>query len=487
MLTLPRPRLRHHAQKDLAKRMDHHDHIAIFVRAGADLRTLPYGAAIAARIKAQRSSTAAGETLTIEAPNARGTVIAIGFVGTDTEVFRLHEMARRLTACKEHCRTIALVCTGLAGDHLARAMDALLGAALARAPLPSFRTDPKETSWPVIEIFGSADGSARTIAAAQGNHLARTLTALPGNHLTPSAYRKHIQGLARTHGWRYRFLDEKKLATLGAGAFLAVTQADRRGAGIAHLRYEPARGKGRALALVGKGICFDTGGVNIKPARHMYNMHEDMEGSAVALGTLLALTLLKVPFPVDCYLAIAENAVGPLAYRPNDVVRALNGTTIEIVHTDAEGRMVLADTLTLASRSKPGLIIDYATLTGACVYALGSRMSGGFSNRADYLPLMFAASAASGERVWPFPLPEDYENDLKSDVADIKQCTLEGEADHILAGLFLKRFVGEGTPWLHLDLAAGRHKGGLGLVPTDVSGFGVRFTLSLLLDQGLAW
>nr|MDA8361635.1 leucyl aminopeptidase family protein [Gammaproteobacteria bacterium] len=166
---------------------------------------------------------------------------------------------------------------------------------------------------------------------------------------------------------------------------------------------------------------------------------------------------------------------------------ALNGTTIEIVHTDAEGRMVLADTLTLASRSKPGLIIDYATLTGACVYALGSRMSGGFSNRADYLPLMFAASAASGERVWPFPLPEDYENDLKSDVADIKQCTLEGEADHILAGLFLKRFVGEGTPWLHLDLAAGRHKGGLGLVPTDVSGFGVRFTLSLLLDQGLAW
>ncbi len=432
---------------------------------------------------------AAGETLIIEAPNARGTTIAVGFVGADTEAFRLHELARQLTAYKEPCGAIGLATAGLAGDHLDQAIDALLGAALARAPLPSFRTGPKRARPPAIELFGPPGQTARTIAAAQGNHLARALTALPGNHLTPPAYRRHIQKLARTEGWRYRFLDEKKLTALGAGAFLAVTQADKRGAGIVHLRYEPARSRreARTLALVGKGICFDTGGVNVKPARHMYNMHEDMEGSAVALGTLLALTALKVPFPVDCYLAIAENAVGPRAYRPNDVVRALNGTTIEIVHTDAEGRMVLADTLTLASRSRPGLIIDYATLTGACVYALGSRMSGGFSNRASHLPLILAASTASGERVWPFPLPEDYEEDLKSDIADIKQCTLEGEADHILAGLFLKRFVAHDTPWLHLDLAAGRHKGGLGLVPTDVSGFGVRFTLSLLLDQGLAW
>ncbi len=487
MLTLPKPRLRYRAPKDLAARADHLDHIALLVPVGANLAALPWGTTLAARFRARKLAATSGETVILEAPNARGTTVAVGFVGDDTEPFRLHEMARQLAAFKDHCRTVGLATAGLNGARAEQAVDALSGAALARAPLPSMRTTRKPPVQPSFEVFGPSAGAARTHAAAQGNHLARALTALPGNHLTPASYRGHIQKLARENGWRYRFYDEKKLAGLGAGAFLAVTQADQRGAGIVHLRYAPPRRPTRTLALVGKGICFDTGGVNIKTARHMYNMHEDMEGSAVALGTLLALTALKVPFAIDCYLAIAENAVGPRAYRPNDVVRALNGTTIEIVHTDAEGRMVLADTLTLASRSRPDLIIDYATLTGACVYALGTRMSGGFSNRREYVSAMLTAATASGERVWPFPLPDDYEAELKSDVADIRQCTLEGEADHILAALFLKRFVAPETPWLHLDLAAGRHRGGLGLVPTDVSGFGVRFTLSLLLDQALAW
>jgi leucyl aminopeptidase len=224
--------------------------------------------------------------------------------------------------------------------------------------------------------------------------------------------------------------------------------------------------------------------MNLKTSRHMHGMHEDMEGSAVALGTLLALTRLKAPFAIDCWLALAQNHIGPRAYKQNDVVTACNGTTIEVIHTDAEGRMVLADTLALAAREKPRLIIDYATLTGTCVYALGTRYSGAFTNRDALTPAIIAAGRESGERVWPFPLDDDYDQALESGIADIKQCTLEGEADHILAARFLKRFVAD-RPWLHIDLSAGNSKGGLAHIPTDVTGFGVRFTLNLLLDRNI--
>ncbi|MDH4133629.1 MAG: leucyl aminopeptidase family protein, partial [Gammaproteobacteria bacterium] len=290
--------------------------------------------------------------------------------------------------------------------------------------------------------------------------------------------------LARTYGWKSEFLDIRKLKARNAGAFLAVAQGSPDpDAGILHLRYTPKKKSAKpALALVGKGICFDTGGTNLKPARHMHGMHEDMEGSAVALGTLLALTELKVDFPVDCWLALAQNHIGPKAYKQNDVVRAANGTTIEIMHTDAEGRMVLADTLTFASRKKPRLIMDYATLTGACVGALSTRMSGAVTNRMSYIPAIIEAGLASGERVWPFPLEKDFDKALKSEIADVKQCTLENDADQILAAHFLRRFIENDIPWIHVDLSAGNHKGGLAHIPTDITGFGVRYSLRLLLD-----
>ena len=217
----------------------------------------------------------------------------------------------------------------------------------------------------------------------------------------------------------------------------------------------------------------------------MNGMHEDMQGSAVALGTLLALSRLGVDHPIDCWLALAENHVGSKAYKPNDVITASNGTSIEVRHTDAEGRMVLADTLALASREKPDLMIDYATLTGACIYSLTSRYSGVFSNRDELHATLTTAGRDSGERVWPFPLDSDFDEALESAVADTLQCTLEGEADHILAARFLNRFVDKDIDWIHVDLAASHHKGGLGHIPTDTTGFGVRFTLNLLLQQSV--
>lgn len=255
-------------------------------------------------------------------------------------------------------------------------------------------------------------------------------------------------------------------------------------AGIVRLSYKPSKTSvDKKIVLVGKGICYDTGGTNLKPAKFMFGMHEDMQGSAVALGCLLALSRLKVDFEVECWLALAMNHIGPEAYKPNDVVTAANGKTIEVVHTDAEGRMVLADTLVLASRQKPDLLIDFATLTGACVYSIGTAYSGVFSNRESFHGDLIRAGKDSGERVWPFPLDEDYDQALESDIADVKQCSIEGGADHILAARFLQRFVEHNTPWVHVDLSSSSSKGGLAHIPTDTTGFGVRYTLNLLLDK----
>ncbi|MGE0081733.1 MAG: leucyl aminopeptidase family protein [Thiohalomonadaceae bacterium] len=385
-------------------------------------------------------------------------------------------------------KEIGLAVLGFDGDARAVA-EAALAAVLAGAHrLPSFKAKaPKPRRPATVHLWGpdEAVNTTRLLAEAEGNALARDLTALPANHLTPAIYRERIAALAHAEGWEMRFLGVQALRRMGAGAFLAVAQGSaEQDAGIVQLRYAPANGARKpALALVGKGICFDTGGVNLKTARHMHGMHQDMAGSAAALGTLLALSRLKVDFPVDCWLALAQNHIGPAAYKQGDVVTAANGTTIEVVHTDAEGRMVLADALALASGHKPRLLIDYATLTGSMITALGTSYSGALTNREALLPTLIAAGRDSGERVWPFPCDEDFDAQLESDIADVKQCTLESDADHILAGRFLSRFVANGVPWVHLDLASAANKGGLAHVPTEITGFGVRYSLSLLLDH----
>jgi leucyl aminopeptidase len=352
-------------------------------------------------------------------------------------------------------------------------------------PLPTHKKAAKPKGLKKVTLFGANGcGVKHALAIAEGNLLARQLTVLPPNELTPGAYRKRIKVLAKSYGWSVEEYGFDKLKKMGAGAFCAVAQGSpAKDAAIVRVQYKSSGATGQAfgknVALVGKGICFDTGGHNLKPAKYMQGMHEDMNGSAVVLGILAAITKLRVPLRIDAWLALAENHISPQAYRQNEVVTALNGTTIEIVHTDAEGRMVLADTLTLAARSKPDLIADFATLTGSMHYALGSRMSGVFATSSALAHEAARASAASGERVVLFPYPEDYDDNLDSTVADVRQCSLEGEADHILATRFLKRFVGE-TQWLHMDLSAHSCKGGLGAVMSDTNGFGVAWGVALL-------
>ena len=337
---------------------------------------------------------------------------------------------------------------------------------------------------------GGAEDFAPAQASARANALTRCLTALPPNVLTPTDYRRRIRGLASRFGWKREEYDFRRLKKMGAGAFCAVAQGSSRdddggGAAIVHLTHRPPGARLR-VALVGKGICFDTGGHNLKPARYMLGMHEDMNGSAVVLGLLQAITELGLPIAVDAWLAIAHNHLAPDAFKQNDIVTALDGTTIEVVHTDAEGRMVLADALLLASAGKrreaPELILDFATLTGSMHTALGTRYSGIFASSDEWAAAAVRAGRESGERVIAFPLDEDYEKALESKVADIKQCTMEGEADHILAARFLKRFT-HGRPWIHMDLSASSCDGGLGAAASRLTGFGVAWGIRLLTDR----
>ncbi len=411
-----------------------------------------------------------------------GTLVSLCWIDARASAFKRGTALRKALAplLAEHPQALTLAVEGLNARDLELAVYATL---VNAAALPQRKSVPGPAALRLLQLMVPQRPAAgvleRASALAAGNTLARALTLLPPNELTPAAYRQQVKAMAAAAGWKHGELDMNALRKRKAGAFVAVAQGSKpEDAAIVHLVLK-APGARRKLALVGKGICFDTGGHNIKSARYMYGMHEDMNGSAVALGALHALAALKLPLEIHCFLALAQNHLSPAAYKQNDVITALNGTTIEIVHTDAEGRMVLADTLTLASQVKPDLTIDFATLTGSMVGALGTRQSGVFSSAPGLEALVQTASLHSGERMVCFPVDDDYDAALDSKIADIKQCLQEGEADHILAQRFLARFAGK-QDWLHVDLSSYRNEGGLGAVSSDVNGFGVVWTVALV-------
>lgn len=490
---LEKIKLNQHTGMPGASRIDALDALFIVLpQDGGELpRNLPHATSLNARMRLMDKRTGT-PALRAELENKRHTRAYLAFAKSDSGAFDALGLARKMIAAsaQDDIGKAGVFVHGFDASASSRLLEAFAAAGLAHAfKLPTFKAESKPATLRSLSLLGHAKklDLGATRATAAGNNLARWLSFLPPNHLTPALYRKHVAKLAKDHGWEMEYLDEKTLTKKGAGAFLAVAQGSAtRDAGMLHLRYRPKKttsGTRPKLALVGKGICFDTGGTNLKSAKGMFGMHEDMQGSAVALGTFLALSIQKVNYPVDCWLALAQNHIGPKAYKQNDVIRALNGTTIEIVHTDAEGRMVLADTLAMASRTRPGLIMDFATLTGACIYSLSSRYSGVFSNRDELLPSLIEAGRMSGERVWPFPTDADFDEPLESAIADVKQCTVDSEADHILAARFLGRFVAEDSRWIHVDLAASSHKGGLAHIPTETTGFGVRFSVEWLKSQ----
>jgi len=429
------------------------------------------------RRKGSRADELAKDSLVADLPDgARAALVMID--GAQSRFARLTLLRKAIMPLiEERPKTLALLPCGVDDAALA---DALYVALVNGVPLPQ-QKKKMPTALKEIVLPRRPPGADFCIALARANLLARELTTLPPNRLDPLQYRQRLRAIARKQGFSIEELDFRKLRKMGAGAFCAVAQGsdgDGGGAAIVKLSWRP-KGAKKTVALVGKGICFDSGGLNLKPAKYMHGMHEDMAGSAVALVILCAAAEMNLPVRIDCWLAIARNHISPAAYAQGDIVTTLDGTTIEVVHTDAEGRMVLADALALAVCEKPHLLIDFATLTGSMITALGTRYSGVFASDAALAQLAVAAGLESGERVCVFPQDEDYDAALESKVADIKQCTLEGEADHILAARFLSRFV-KRTPWLHLDLSAASCSGGLGAVASDTTGFGVSWGLAVL-------
>lgn len=447
-----------------------------------------------AKLQAVLRKHAAGSTpaFTSRLANKKQTLVIAGTTKPSASAFEQLTMGRQLAvaAGAQKAGSLGICALGFAPDAQARVVNNVLAAALAAGfKLPTYKGKATPNKFNSIRILGldAHLDTSRTEAEAKGNNLARWLTTLPPNMLNAASYADFVRGLAKDHQWQFKRFSTKDLQQLGAGAFLAVAQGNEDdSAGIVRLRYRPTSKSANAdLSLVGKGIIFDTGGTNLKPFQSMLDMHGDMQGSAVALGTFLAISELKLPIAVDCWLALTENRTGPKAYKSQDVVTAANGKTIQTIHTDAEGRMALADTLVFASREKPGIIFDYATLTGTCISAITSRYSGVFTNRAELHPKLKRTGRHCGERVWPFPIGKEFLEDLKSDTADFMQCSPKGSGDHILAASFLNEFVENDTPWVHMDLSAGDHEGGLGHVSSKFTGFGVRYTMSVILDENL--
>ncbi len=443
----------------------------------------------AARLKAQPARRAdKSGVLTTQLNNSKATQVSLAKTKLAGDTFGRMEQARKLAASvlANQPASVAISVLGFDDDDSRQMIELLVEAMLIGSfDLPTFKRKTPETNrLRKLAVFGenrNADINAAA-ARANANNLTRWLGALPPNKLTAGSYRAFSESMAKQQGWAHKFYGEAALKKLGAGAFLAVAQGNAdKDAGILHLRYRPNGIKNpKRIALVGKGIIFDTGGNNLKPFRSMLDMHTDMLGSAVALSSLRALSELQAPFQIDCWLALTENRIGAKAYKSQDLIQAMNGKTIQTIHTDAEGRMALADTLCLAATEKPDAIMDFATLTGACVAALTSRYSGVFSNRSSINQMLSDNGQSSGERVWPFPVSDEFTDMVRSDNADLLQCTIDNDGDHILAACFLREFVPKSIGWVHMDLSAATRKGGLGLSPTEITGFGARYVIELL-------
>jgi leucyl aminopeptidase len=303
---------------------------------------------------------------------------------------------------------------------------------------------------------------AEASATADGAALARTLGNLPSNVCTPSYLADEAKKLARQYKLKVEVLERSDMEKLGMGAFLAVTRASHEPPKLIILRYAGAAKTKKPLVLVGKGITFDTGGISIKPAGEMDEMKFDMSGAGSVLGTLRALAGMRAPVNVIGVIPTCENMPGGHATKPGDVVTTLSGQTVEILNTDAEGRLILCDALTYAARFQPEAVVDIATLTGACVVALGHVATGLFANDQKLADEIRAAAEDAWDRVWQMPLWEDYQEGLRSNFADF--ANIGGRpGGAITAACFLARFTRE-MRWAHLDIAgtawkSGREKG----------------------------
>jgi leucyl aminopeptidase len=330
-----------------------------------------------------------------------------------------------------------------------------------------------------------AEGVRRGIATAEATVFVRDLCNHPSNVMTPTRIATEAKRLAKETGVSVKILEQKDMEALGMGALLGVAKGSHEPPKFIILRYDGAKKKDdRPVVFVGKTITFDTGGISLKPAENMEQMKADMTGGAEVMAAIRAAARLKLPLNLVSILPVAENMPGGRAMRPGDVVKTLSGKTVEVQNTDAEGRLILSDGLAYATRFKPVALIDVATLTGACTVALGQFAIGMFGTDAKLKDAVRKAGFRAGERVWEMPLWEEYFEQLRSEVADMRNIGGRG-GGMITAALFLSKFVGD-CPWVHLDIASTdwseRERA---YIPKGPTGIGTRLLIQYLIDRSL--
>jgi len=309
---------------------------------------------------------------------------------------------------------------------------------------------------------------------------ARNLVSMPSNEMTPKDMAREAIAIGTKHkNITVTVLDEKQMKKLGMHALLGVTRGSREEAKFIIMDYQGAKGKEPPIVLVGKGLTFDSGGISIKPAENMEEMKTDMAGGAAVMGAIMAAAALKISRHLIGLIPATENMPGGLAYKPGDVLKTLSGLTVEVISTDAEGRLILADALAYAKRYKPAAVIDLATLTGACIVALGDNVIGMMGTDQNLKDRLKNAAEMTGEKLWELPLWEEYYEAIKSDIADLKN--VGGRpAGTITAGAFLSKFARE-YPWVHLDIAGPSWlKKDKPYIPKGASGVGVRLLIQML-------
>ncbi|OKL52294.1 leucyl aminopeptidase [Buchananella hordeovulneris] len=424
-----------------------------------------------------------GEFVQCPAPAGVGAPV-VAFVGLDAERYSATEARRRAagSAVRALAETahVALALPADTEDQL----QAIVEGALLGAHSPGlYKSDADAVAAQVTVLAAGPRGTDFAAACKRGQILAthvlgaRDLVNSSPNHLYPEAFAKHAAGLAKGKV-KAKVYDAAELAKMGCGGLVGVGQGSHRPPHLVKLTYTPAKA-GRHVALVGKGITFDSGGLSLKPAKGMEEMKSDMAGAAAVLHTVLAAAELGLPVKVTAWLALAENMPGGGAQRPSDVITMRNGKTVEVLNTDAEGRLVMADALALAAEEKPDLLLDMATLTGAQVIALGTEIAAVMGCE-SVREAVVAAGAASDEQVWPMPLPQALREGLQSPVADL--ANIGGrEGGMLSAGLFLREFT-DSLSWAHIDIAGPSFRAGkpANYVSTGGTGYGVRLLTALL-------
>ena len=421
---------------------------------------------------------------------AGSVVVAVGMGdGSDPSAERFRRAAASLVRALWRTTSVAttLLDAVTPGADREMAAQALAeGAALAAYRFTDYRTSPEPCR---IERFAvvAPDGPDLEAAVGWGSQvaaavcLARDLVNEPAGTLTPTRLGERAAAEASRVGLGCQVLDEPAIVEARLGGILGVARGSAEPPRFVELTYDPPAGPDTpTVVLVGKGITFDSGGLSLKTADGMMTMKTDMSGAAAVLATMSALPAMRPPVRVVGLMAITENMPGDRAIKPGDVLTTRNGTTVEVLNTDAEGRLVLADALAVAAERSPAAIVDLATLTGAQVVALGRKVSAIMGTDDSLVAQLRSAGDRAGEPSWPLPLPADYRSHLESDVADLKNIGRAGEAGTVVAGLFLREFVGD-VPWAHLDIAGPARAGeDDGYLAKGGTGVGVRTLLEFL-------